>query len=121
MVLIPAGPFMMGASPQESVGDPDEVPQHEVTLPAFKIDKYPVTNAQFYDFCFSTGYEAEGKWQEYHSKATDHEPVRGVSWQDANAYAKWAGKRLPTEAEWEKAARGPQGYTYPWGMSGRKT
>jgi formylglycine-generating enzyme required for sulfatase activity len=102
-------------SPGSGVEDADETPQGQVTLPAYYIDKYPVTNRQFYDFVITAGYKPEGNWDKYYSPATADLPVRGVSWNDAEAFARWAGKRLPSEAEWEKAARGPDGRTYPWG------
>ena len=115
MVLIPEGYFLMGTGGAASAGDADELPQTQVYLPAYYIDKYPVTNRQFMEFVLRAGYKPEGKWQEYFSPGTADLPVRGVSWNDAAAYAEWAGKRLPTEAEWEKAARGTDGRTYPWG------
>jgi formylglycine-generating enzyme required for sulfatase activity len=115
MVLVPEGYFLMGTGGNSSAGDADELPQTQVFLPAYYIDKYPVSNRQFMEFVLRAGYKAEGKWQEYFSEGTADLPARMVSWNDAAAYAKWAGKRLPTEAEWEKAARGADGRTYPWG------
>lgn len=115
MVLIPEGYFLMGTGGAASAGDADELPQAQVYLPAYYIDKYPVTNRQFMEFVLRAGYKPEGDWQEYYSPASADLPVRAVSWNDAAAYAKWARKRLPTEAEWEKAARGEDGRTYPWG------
>jgi formylglycine-generating enzyme required for sulfatase activity len=115
MVLIPAGEFELGSAVGPLDDRADEAPQHSVTLPAYYIDKLPVTNRQFYNFVISSGYKPEGKWQAYYEPATADLPVRAVSWNDAGAYAKWAGKRLPTEAEWEKAARGTDARTYPWG------
>lgn len=115
MVLIPAGEFLMGTGGSSSAGDADELPQASVNLPDYYIDKYPVLNRQFYEFVVSSGYKAQGKWEKYYSTATANDPVRGVTWEDASAYAKWAHKRLPTEAEWEKAARGTDGRSYPWG------
>ncbi len=115
MVLIPEGYFLMGTGGSASAGDADELPQGQVYLNAYYIDKYPVTNRQFYAFVLSAGYKAEGNWDKYFSSGSADLPVRGVSWNDAQAYADWAGKRLPSEAEWEKAARGEDGRTYPWG------
>jgi formylglycine-generating enzyme required for sulfatase activity len=115
MVLVPAGKFLMGTASGTPYGDADELPQHEVELPAFHIDRYPVTNRQFGEFVLRSGYTPEGEWQRYSSPAQLDMPVRCVSWNDANAYAKWAGKRLPSEAEWEKAARGTDGRLFPWG------
>ena len=116
MILIPAGEFLMG-SPEEGEGSADEHPQHTVFLDAFYIDKYEVTNSQYKQFMRATGHRASLYWNsgEYNQP---NQPVVGVDWHDAVAYAKWAGKRLPTEAEWEKAARGTDGRKYPWGTSG---
>jgi len=115
MVLIPEGYFLMGTGSDSSAGDADEMPQTQVYLPAYYIDKYPVTNRQFHNFVISAGYKPQGHWMKYYFEGTADLPVRGVTWNDAMAFAKWAGKRLPTEAEWEKAARGEDGRTYPWG------
>ncbi|MBC7249820.1 MAG: formylglycine-generating enzyme family protein [Anaerolineae bacterium] len=117
MVLIPAGPFIMGSD----TDDPDEAPQHEVDLPAFEIDLFEVTNAQFAAFVEATGYKTDAEkagesgWRGFYTEGKDNHPVVKVSWNDAVAYCQWLGKRLPTEAEWEKAARGTDGRIYPWG------
>jgi iron(II)-dependent oxidoreductase len=112
MILIPAGEFIMGSP--EGEGENDERPQHTVFLDAFYIDKYEVTNFQYKQFMDATGHGAPADWnnEKYNQP---NQPVVGVTWHDAVAYAKWAGKRLPTEAEWEKAARGADGRIYPWG------
>ena len=114
MVLIPEGEFIMGSSDTEA--KEDEKPPHKVFLDAFYIDKHEVTNAQYKRFIDETGYPApyvDADWARPYNwtnrtypKGKANYPVVLVSWKDAQAYARWAGKRLPTEAEWEKAARG---------------
>ncbi len=94
----------------------DEIPRHPVTLDSFYIDRYEVTNAQFAQFVRATGYKAQGNWQKYARKSRENHPVVNVTWNDAQAYARFAGKRLPTEAEWECAARGGRPVKwFPWG------
>jgi len=177
MVLIPAGEFKMGSNKEENVAmfrdanalNPygfndrlyvDERPMHKVTLAAFMIDKYEVTNAQYREFVIATrhrvpymwarnGYNISSDYLEYLplkelrqiatdkfkldmdvttmtqkallaelqkvQAARDSMPVTAVTWFDASNYCKWSRKRLPSEAEWEKAARGPQSFEYPWG------
>ncbi len=133
MVLVPAGNFTMGSTS----GNADEQPQHTVYLDAFTIDKYEVTCPQFQQFMDAGGYTTQAYWSPagwswratnnitaplYWGNDTYHNgsgwpgfPVVGVSWYEAEAYANFAGRRLPTEAEWEKAARGTDARTYPWG------
>jgi sulfatase modifying factor 1 len=116
MVLIPEGPFQMGSL--ASGGDLDEMPQHAVFLPAFYMDLKEVTQAQFAQFSQATQYPKPvvPVFQEELSLITKPElPVVGVPWDAAKDYCQWAGKRLPTEAEWEKAAGGEEGYRWPWG------
>jgi len=111
MILIPAGEFQMGYND----GLDDEKPVHTVYLHAFYIDKYEVTNAQYKKFMDATGHRTPYYWDDTNYNAPNH-PVVGVDWNDASAYCSWAGKRLPTEAEWEKSARGGLvGKKYPWG------
>jgi iron(II)-dependent oxidoreductase len=104
LVLIPGGEFLMG---KEDEGDCS--PAHKVVVDSFYMDEYEVTNARYFDFCQETERQPPEFWgmKEFHSGPDfpDH-PVVGISWSDAKAYAEWAGKRLPTEAEWEYAARG---------------
>lgn len=112
MVLVPAGEFVMGSN----AGCYDESPAHKVNVDSFLIDKHEVTNSQFEQFVKSSGYHPQGPWRRGYGAAQDNFPVRFVTWYDAVAYTKWAGRRLPTEAQWEKAAGGGRGLTYPWGM-----
>lgn len=129
MVLIPAGEFLMGSDDDEAYDD--QKPVHQVYVDAFYMDKYPVTNAQYKKFldanpqwCKDGLLPAEYAYSDYllawdentHPTGKGDHPVTSVSWYAAMAYARWAGKRLPTEAEWEKAARGGLvGMKYPWG------
>jgi formylglycine-generating enzyme required for sulfatase activity len=110
MVAVSAGPFWMGSDD----GEDNEKPRRRVTLDGFSIDKFEVTNALYQKFVKATGRAAPGHWTASELNGPQ-QPVVGVSWDDAVAYCAWAGKRLPTEAEWEKAARGTDGSKYPWG------
>lgn len=122
MVLVPAGEFTMG-NPLGSEGFPDEAPQRRVYLSAFRIDRYEVTNEAYARFVHETGHRipenvkpAATLWRDWASiLAIAAHPVVNVSWDDADAYCRWRGARLPTEAEWEKAARGTDGRRFPWG------
>jgi formylglycine-generating enzyme required for sulfatase activity len=120
MRLVPAGPFTMG----NSNGMPDEKPVHTVDLPAFYMDKYEVTNT-FYKVCVDAGVCQvpantgagihPGAYGTYGNQQFDNYPVIWVDWGRANTYCEWRGARLPSENEWEKAARGTDGRKYPWG------
>jgi formylglycine-generating enzyme required for sulfatase activity len=116
MILIPAGPFTMG----QDGSKPKNGPAHEVDLPAYEIDRFEVTNDEFAYFVEQAGYvtyaeqNSSKNWTNAAEGKGNH-PVVYVTWDDATKYCEWAGKRLPTEAEWEKAARGDDGRAYPWG------
>ena len=126
VVLIPAGEFTMG----HDKSGYDTLPVRRINLPAFYIDKYEVTNKRYKRFIDATSYKVPWShdpdaaaekpylwdWQKrMYPEGKGDDPVVLVSWEDAKAFCTWAGKRMPTEAEWEKAARGSKGNAYPWG------
>ena len=125
IVVIPQGAFIMGTDIEAFYGTAlansehaklDEAPMHIRFLGAYLIDEYPVTNAEYAAFVQETKHPFPPHWKD--GDFTPEEanlPVVHVSWHDSAAYAQWAGKQLPTEAEWEKACRGPDGRIYPWG------
>ncbi len=126
MILIPAGPFTYGVTQKEvrriviSLKAPmaeiyrTEVPKVTKNLESFYIDRFEVTNEQYSRFVRETNHRAP-RYLRYPQLNGSRQPVVGVGWGDAQAYCSWAGKRLPSEEEWEKAARGSDGRTWPWG------
>ncbi|MDP1946490.1 MAG: SUMF1/EgtB/PvdO family nonheme iron enzyme [Nitrospirota bacterium] len=115
MISIPAGPFIRGTDH----GGFDERPQRTLVLDAFAIDRYEVTNFQYQQFVDATGHRKSGPPSRYAKNMSKmrgmNQPVVYVSWDDAETFCHWKGKRLPTEAEWEKAMRGTDGRLWPWG------
>ncbi|VAW31231.1 hypothetical protein MNBD_CHLOROFLEXI01-877, partial [hydrothermal vent metagenome] len=117
MILIPTGSFFMGSS----TGEANEQPEHLVTLDAYLIDLYEVSNEQYLACvaeggCSQTGLRNSFRRAGYRDDPTfANYPVMGVTWNQATTYCQWAGQRLPTEAEWEYAASGPDNFTWPWG------
>ncbi|PIP72033.1 MAG: hypothetical protein COW89_08675 [Nitrospinae bacterium CG22_combo_CG10-13_8_21_14_all_47_10] len=127
MVLIPSGEFTIGTNQIDEenhalalgLNKPwfaDESPERRIDTPDYYIDRFEVTNLQYFIFCQATDHKPPRYWKgQKFPEGQDLLPVTEVNYFDANAYAKWAGKRLPNELEWEKAARGRAGFIYPWG------
>ena len=111
LIRIPEGEFVMGSH----AGQEDERPAHPVYLDAFYIDKYEVTVERYAAFLTAQKPERPFKWREATNGAQGRKPVIGIDWYDAKEYCEWSGRRLPSEAEWEKAARGAEPRNYPWG------
>ncbi len=135
MVLIPEGNFVMGVEYEDIFAKAHEKPERSVYLSPYLIDIFPITNEQFRKFIDEDGYNERNYWSsegwQWKIKAKiekplawdtkdwnePKQPVAGVSWYEAEAYTKWANKQLPTEAQWEKAARGTDNRRYPWGSN----
>ncbi len=113
MAVVPAGEFWMGRDGMEALED--ERPRHKVWLDRFAMDVHEVTTGRYARFLAATGRTPPWMWETVKLELHGDRPVIGVTWEDADAYCTWAGKRLPTEAEWEKAARGTDERLYPWG------
>lgn len=115
MVTISAGPFVRGTE----IGGFDERPQRTIQLDEFSIDRHEVTNQQYQQFVVATSHRKPGLPSRYAKSGAKvrgiNQPIVYVSWDDADAYCRWKGKRLPTEAEWEKSMRGTDGRLWPWG------
>lgn len=123
MVLIPAGEFIMGASEEDgAVGievGVDVMPRRKVYLKAFYIDRYETTNIEYKEFLAANPIRPPLLWGPYYAPKyppiRDNDPISDINWDEADKYCRWKGKRLPTEEEWEKAARGVDGRKFPWG------
>jgi len=114
LVYIPEGEFIMGSSDEDKDAAEDEKPQHKVYLDAYWIDKTEVTNGM-YNKCLDAGACTLPVLPSEEFFEAPNQPVQGLAWTQAVDYCEWVGRRLPTEAEWEKAARGTDGRLYPWG------
>jgi len=124
MVVIPSGEFPMGVPLGDRDGGRDEYPRHDVFVDTFYMDQFEVTNGRYLEFVKATGHRVpqnptnptRNLWHgDAITESLADRPVINVDWYDAEAYCKWAGKRLPTEAEWEKAAKGTSDRRFPWG------
>ncbi|MET0657267.1 MAG: SUMF1/EgtB/PvdO family nonheme iron enzyme [Steroidobacteraceae bacterium] len=110
-------PVIPIAGGQFTMGDDEYEPQRQVYVSAFRIDAFEITTARYAEFLQATGTSRPEYWEDVDLGKHGSLPVIGVSWREANAYCRWAGRRLPTEAEWEKAARDSDARPYPWGQS----
>ncbi len=127
MLPVPAGRFIRGSNKLDEFQQAkelgskkpwykDEYPQHEMTLPFFYIDQFEITNAEYKQFIDATDWRAPSYFVDRSvPPGAENYPVSNINWFEADRYCSWAGKRLPTEAEWEKAARGEDGREFPWG------
>jgi formylglycine-generating enzyme required for sulfatase activity len=115
LVFVPAGEFPMGSDEADVEAESDEKPQHPLSLDAYWLDQTEVTHARYTRCVEAGGCTAPVHAAAYQQPEYADHPVSGVTWFQAGEYCQWAGRRLPTEAEWEKAARGPAGFLYPWG------
>lgn len=116
-IVIPGGAFMMGSNPyQDKLAASDEMPQHQLSLSRFCISRFPITILQYGSFLNATGHAAPKLWDSLGvGNGREDHPITNVSWYDAQSFCEWADVKLPSEAEWEKAARGRDGRLYPWG------
>jgi len=114
---IPSGDFLMGSNPlPDTVSYPDESPEHSLFIDSFEISQTPITNEQYWQFTNATGYKTPPHW--INGKPSIDllkHPVTYVDWEDAQTFSTWCGVQLPTEAQWEKSARGSTGHLFPWG------
>jgi formylglycine-generating enzyme required for sulfatase activity len=127
MVKVPKGEFMIGSDKVDTEAKgvqygnarewyANERPSRKISLNEYYIDTYEVTNANYKEFVDATGHRIAGRWETgTYAKGTGEHPVTNISWDDAVEFCAWKSKRLPTEAEWEKAARGTDGREFPWG------
>jgi formylglycine-generating enzyme required for sulfatase activity len=116
LVKVPAGEFLMGSTDEDQYAGNDEKPQHTVFQSTFYIGKYPVTVAQYRSFIQESQHKTS---EDSRVNGIDNHPVVDVSWNDAMKFSQWHGMTLPSEAQWEKAARGTDGRIYPWGNDWR--
>ena len=128
LISIPEGEVYLGSSalqylrlvdkyPELANALAQEQPAKQVRVASYLMSKYPVTNEQYLRFVQDTEYEASGIWRDFATRARSNHPVVGVTWSDAMAYCEWAGLRLPSEAEWERAAKADDNPEFPWGDS----